>query len=68
MREIDWRVNAIVTRQNLERRFNASLHDKEIKAPRPAKVKRLEVSDEKALAMEQARKMAKTRIKARHGR
>ena len=31
LKEIDWRVNQIVTRLDGETKFNASLHDKEIK-------------------------------------
>lgn len=37
MREVDWRIRSIVDRNNHRNKFNAILHDKEIKTGRVSK-------------------------------
>lgn len=69
MREVDWRLRAMLNRKNLEKSFTALLHDKEIKIPKLNQEdnKPIKVSKEQEVAMEQAIEQAIARKKMQYG-
>lgn len=69
MREVDWRLRAILNRNNLEKAFDAQVHDKELKLPRVKKEKNVEikVTKEQEDAMAKAIEAAKLRKAREYG-
>lgn len=70
MREVDWRIKAIINRTNLSNKFEALLHDKEMKIPDVKKKKEepIQVSKEQENAMAKAIEAAKQRKAREYGK
>lgn len=65
MREIDWRIKAIIDRKNLDATFEAKIHGMELKMPKVSEeVEEIKVSDKQQKAMDEAIKQAMARKKA----
>lgn len=69
MREIDWRLRAILDRKNLEKSFEALVHDKEmkVKSLKREKIEPVKLTEAQERAMELAIEQAKERKAKQYG-